>query len=58
MKKFSLTKKDAKSLKNSINMFENPILQKGALEVTNMTRSGGKFAQCDWIKMEWAQIVE
>lgn len=57
MKKFKLTKNDVTSLENSVNMFDNPILKKGALKVSNKSMSGG-FAKCDWIECTWCQSVE
>lgn len=62
MKKFKLTKDDVQSLENSANMFDNPILKKGALNIANMAHSGGKqkegFVNCDWIEATWCQVVE
>ena len=61
MKKFKLTKNDFKSLEGSIEMFDNPILRKGALSIVNMAQSGGikpAFAKCDWIECTWCQVAE
>ncbi len=59
MRKFKLTKNDAQSLGNSANMFDNAILKKGALNISNMAMSGGKvapnWAKCDWIECTWCQ---
>ncbi|WP_296685840.1 hypothetical protein [Flavobacterium sp.] len=57
--KFKLNKNDSKSLENSISLIENPVLKKAALDVANMSLSGGivpdDFAQVTFAKAIWTQ---
>ncbi len=57
--KFKLKSGDAKSLKNSVSMIENPVLNNAAVEVSDVLVAGGilppSFAKVEYLQVIWAQ---